>query len=131
MIDKNNLLKRFLPKIEIVTESGCWIWMAATDDKGYGIMSKGFKKAPYKSHRVSFLIFKGEIPKGMNVCHKCDIPSCVNPDHLFLGSQKENMMDASKKNRINKKSYMNLRPGKVGYRGAGPHSNKELNNARN
>jgi hypothetical protein len=66
----------------------------------------------------------GEMPKGA-AYHKCDNPSCVNPDHLFVGTQKDNMRDASRKNRLSAKSLLNLHPGAKGFYGAGPTSNQE------
>ncbi len=82
-----------------VPEAGCWIWTRAVNNKGYGTVSVGNQKAKY-AHRMYYSEFKGEIPDGMEVCHKCDTPACVNPDHLFLGTHHENMMDSSKKGRI-------------------------------
>ena len=74
------------------------------------------------------MIHYGAIKQGMNICHKCDNPGCVNPRHLFMGTQRDNITDAIKKKRIgnNKNSLGNLRPGKKGVRGAGPKSNREL-----
>lgn len=82
--------------------TGCWFWIGATPKFGYG----AFKMEPKSSrsigaHRASWILHKGEIPKGMFVCHKCDVPSCVNPEHLFLGTAKDNMSDASRKGRMN------------------------------
>jgi hypothetical protein len=77
--------------------SGCWIWQRATDSKGYGACFHEGKVQ--KAHRVSVKLSSGRDIDGMVVCHTCDIPSCVNPDHLFVGTQKDNMMDASEKGR--------------------------------
>lgn len=76
-----------------VTESGCWLWIGKVMKSGYGIY-KG-----RRAHCESYWRHKGEIPPGMVVCHSCDTPSCVNPAHLFLGTQGDNMRDAAKKGR--------------------------------
>lgn len=91
-----------------VTESGCWIWMLSLNADGYGSLciDKMFKRA----HRLSWELHKGEIPIGMSVLHKCDIPACVNPDHLFLGTQSDNMKDMYAKERHPR--YKNINPKK-------------------
>lgn len=123
-----SLYERMIDKTIPVPESGCIIFLGSVDGGGYGQVSTKRGKAPAKSHRISWENENGEIPEGMMVCHKCDTPRCVNPDHLFLGSQFENMRDMSSKGRMNKNSIENLRPGKLGVRGAGPLSNKEIRN---
>ena len=77
-----------------------------------------------KAHRLSYEMRYGAIPVGMFVCHKCDNPKCVNPEHLFLGAAKENTQDCVKKGRLNPKSFKNLVPGKKGYLGAAVERNK-------
>lgn len=91
---------RFWSKVDKTGD--CWIWKAGKDSGGYGTISARGINAN-KAHRVSWWLTFGEIPKGLNVLHKCDNPPCVNPDHLFLGTQKDNMQDCSKKGRINPK----------------------------
>lgn len=83
-------------------ESGCWEWKAGRFERGYGKFNKRASKYGISSyaHRASWQIHFGEIPDGMQVCHKCDNPCCVNPEHLFLGSAKDNMEDASHKGRM-------------------------------
>jgi len=82
-----------------VTECGCWIWMGAIWSRGYGQWSRG--AADRKAHRQSYREYRGEIPAGLHVLHHCDIPLCVNPDHLFLGTHTDNMRDKIAKGRGN------------------------------
>lgn len=88
---------RFNEKHIPVTESGCWIWTAGLSPDGYGKFK--MNKKTVRAHRASWEFNCGKIPEGQQVLHKCDTPTCVNPDHLFLGSHKENMVDRSDKNR--------------------------------
>ncbi len=93
-----NAQSRFDKKWMPVSESGCWLWLAATYEKGYGAFALDGKKT-IQAHRASWEIYRGEIPKGMCVLHKCDTPMCVNPDHLFLGDHQDNMDDMRRKGR--------------------------------
>jgi opacity protein-like surface antigen len=80
---------------------GCWLWTGATDKNGYGRTSQTIngRTSMVRAHRAMFEMRFGEIPDGMMVCHRCDNPSCVNPDHLFLGSALANMRDKIAKGR--------------------------------
>jgi hypothetical protein len=78
--------------------SGCWLWTAAWNPQGYGQFT--MPKRPQLAHRMAWTFYKGEIPTGVHVLHKCDTPACVNPDHLFLGSHQDNMTDAYRKGRV-------------------------------
>lgn len=80
-----------------ITETGCWEWNLSRDKLGYGTVSRissGYSLA----HRLSYSIFCGD-PSGNSICHHCDNPPCVNPDHLFKASQEINMRDAIAKGR--------------------------------
>ena len=100
------------------SDDECWPWTGSCDQYGYGRIP--FMASQMKSHRVSYEMFNGPIKDGLVVRHKCDNPNCVNPRHLEAGTQKENMLDASRRGRLNPKSLENLRPGMKGFRGAGP-----------
>lgn len=79
--------------------SGCWLWLAALSAYRYGCIGAGKNYQMTPAHRVSWQLFRGEIPVGLNVLHKCDTPVCVNPDHLFLGTQEDNVHDMENKKR--------------------------------
>lgn len=126
IINDNNAMRvygRWITKIDFTKK--CWNWNASKDQHGYGKLSSKRGKSPFKAHRLSLFFKNGEMPNG-HVLHLCDNPSCVNPDHLMIGTQKENMMQASKRNRLNKNSLLNLRPGEKGFRGAGSKSLKQI-----
>lgn len=91
---KTDLKARFFEK---VNKTGyCWNWIGSTDGRYGQIFYNGKSR---KAHRVSYELTYGEIPTGMNVCHRCDNPRCVNPEHLFLGSQVDNLRDCVQKGR--------------------------------
>ncbi len=93
-----------------LNEKGCWIWLGSQrpahhkriNGKMRTILAYGqqtFRRKRWSAHRLSWTVFKGDIPAGKCVCHRCDTPLCINPDHLFLGSALDNSTDAKEKNR--------------------------------
>ncbi len=94
---------KFEKHISMEPMSGCWLWTGDVADRSrpgsnYGSFSINYKRC--RAHRVSWELYHGPIPEGMGVLHKCDTPTCVNPRHLFLGTQKDNAADAGKKGRL-------------------------------
>lgn len=82
------------------SETGCWNWNGLIDHKGYGRNTLGTSNGiSARAHRASWQLHFGEIPNGMLVCHKCDVRNCVNPNHLFIGSNADNLKDMVNKNR--------------------------------
>lgn len=77
--------------------SGCWLWVGGCVPKGYGTLRRRGKT--YRASRFSWELHKGTIPAGLHVLHKCDVPACVNPDHLFLGTNLDNVRDMDRKGR--------------------------------
>ena len=106
-IASNKRNKSVDPKIRFssgyaVADNGCWEWQKGKDEKGYGVLHVDGKQE--KAHRFSWKLYNGEIPvddsyHGTMVCHHCDNPACVNPDHLFIGVAKDNVLDMVSKGR--------------------------------
>ena len=82
----------------------CWTWTAYKNKDKYGVFA--IDRIPHYAHRVSWMIHNGEIPDGLCVLHKCDNPPCVRPDHLFLGTRKDNNVDKSLKGRASVAEWM-------------------------
>lgn len=100
MTDKapfDRIKARFWSKVN-KTDS-CWLWESAINHHGYGLFSIHYKTR--RAHRLSWEWANGEIPKGLFVLHECDVRGCVNPDHLFLGTPKDNTKDMYEKGRAN------------------------------
>ena len=95
--------QRFFEKVKVVDDEQCWEWKGAKSPRGYGsfFVKKDHdgKKTYKRAHRLSYELKNGEIPDGMYVLHSCDNPSCVNPNHLRVGTQLENVADMTKRKR--------------------------------
>lgn len=97
-------IERFTKFISPEPNSGCWLWTGNANGAGkwiYGTLS--VKRKTIRSHRFAWLFFRGPIPVGMDVLHKCDVTLCANPDHLFLGTDLDNQRDMIKKGRDSKR----------------------------
>lgn len=95
-----NDIERFHEDYIPEPNTGCWLWIGGMTGSApkYGCVMFNYKSI--RAHRYSYILHHGAFDKSLFVCHKCDTPSCVNPEHLFLGTQFDNMRDASKKNRF-------------------------------
>lgn len=85
-----------------VPECGCWLWMGCVDRDGYGRMRGLVDGVVWFmfAHRASFIVHKGNIPNRLHVLHRCDVPSCINPDHLYAGTHQQNMQDKQERNPV-------------------------------
>lgn len=93
--------RSFFRKVNRGNHNSCWEWMGGKNRDGYG--TAVFLSRHYGAHRASWMIHNGPIPKKMSVLHRCDNPGCVNPDHLWLGTQADNVRDCKAKGRIRHK----------------------------
>jgi hypothetical protein len=94
-------MQRFWSKVDIKGADDCWPWLAGRNNCGYGefgVRNNG-KFSKWKAHRFAWTLWHSEDPGRLEVCHKCDNPSCVNPSHLFLGTHKDNIRDMHQKKR--------------------------------
>jgi hypothetical protein len=98
-MSKRTLEERLWSKV--TRGDGCWLWTGYRNRDGYGSINLGSgANVMLLTHRVSWTLAHGEIPTGQYVCHHCDTPACVRPDHLFLGDQSANMKDGVAKGRV-------------------------------
>lgn len=118
------LITRFWAKVE--KTDTCWLWQG-TRPRGYGHLRIGGGKV-IGAHRLSWIITYGMIPRGMFVCHHCDVRNCVRPAHLFLGTCKENMVDASRKGRTSRGDSHHTRTHPERVRRGVSHYKVKLNN---
>lgn len=94
-------LEDFMLRVE-KHPNGCWLWTGYKMHKGYGQTS--FQHEGWRTHRLSYFLHYGDFDRSLLVCHKCDVPACVNPEHLFLGTSSDNRRDMVKKGRSRSRS---------------------------
>jgi hypothetical protein len=98
-----SLRERFDANYTPEPNSGCWLWTAGWGSGGYGFINSGGRQL--KAHRASWALHRGNVPDGIKVLHRCDTPACVNPDHLFLGTDADNNADKIAKGRNKPPSF--------------------------
>jgi len=96
---KRDPLERFYEKVMVDPNSGCHLWTGHLMHKGYGFFRYSHAEKERLAHRFAWRFAHGNVPEGMHVLHKCDTPACVNPDHLFLGTNDDNCRDKVSKKR--------------------------------
>lgn len=91
--------ERFWSHVDKTGPGGCWLWTAHVHKIGYGVFWDAAAKRLEQAHRAAWVLLRGAIPTGLKVLHRCDVRACVNPDHLFVGTQHDNVKDMNQKGR--------------------------------
>ena len=96
---KHKKVEKYIP----VPESGCWIWLGVVFGSGHGrvVINENGVNRETGAHRLSWEVHKGAIPEGKHVLHTCDVPCCINPAHLYIGTHQDNMRDKAHRGRVN------------------------------
>jgi len=97
--EKLEKIKQNFNRYVVKTKNGCWNWNGLVDKKGYAILTSSYKYGTHRAYRASYMLYKGLIPKELIVRHLCNNPICTNPDHLAIGTYKDNTADMIKANR--------------------------------
>jgi len=103
----HTIKNRFYANVLLPDERGCMIWSGYKNKQGYGHL-RGFDEKMILAHRFSYALHFGPFDSSLCVLHHCDNPSCVSPEHLFLGTRKDNMQDCSRKGRIGGTAKINI-----------------------
>lgn len=96
---RRNIEDRFMDKVEMCPMSGCWLWTAGVNHGGYVIFQRGIGQGSILAHRMAYRMYVNDKIDGVVLCHKCDTPACVNPNHVWEGTHQENHADMVRKGR--------------------------------
>ena len=99
---RQSVWDRFWSKVDICEWDKCWMWVSSATPGGYGRFRLNDKRKDAHAHRIAWILTRGDIPAGLCILHRCDNPKCVNPNHLFLGTVRDNNKDMAKKGRVSR-----------------------------